>query len=48
LLNAEEPAPDRSLLLACQEDFNEHIWGEGIRTNKQVEEERQKREKAIP
>ena len=42
-LDADEPAPWRRLLRESQEDQNESIWGEGIRTPEQVEAERSRR-----
>jgi hypothetical protein len=41
--NLEEPAPWMGLLNRCQEDENESEWGPGIRTVKQIEEERRLR-----
>jgi hypothetical protein len=42
-LDTMEPAPWGALLLRCQEDQNEKVWGAGIRTNEQIETERTKR-----
>lgn len=40
---ATEPAPYRRLLRKCQHDSNESEWGDGIRTEQQVERERSRR-----
>src|SRR5207249_1296788 len=47
-LHREESSPDVKLLRRCQEDENEMVWGRGIRTNDQVELEREKRLQQAP
>ena len=42
-LDADEPEPNKKRLELCQGDENERRWGEGIRTNAQVEAERKRR-----
>jgi hypothetical protein len=42
-LNAREPAAYRGLMRRCQEDNNESVWGDGIRTSEQVAAERKRR-----
>lgn len=37
LLHSEEPAPWRPLLIRCQEESNESVYGEGCRTVQDIE-----------
>lgn len=45
-LSAHESLPNRALLIRCQEDVNESLWGQGIRTEAQVNAERKRRDAA--
>jgi hypothetical protein len=43
-LHSQEPSPFRWLLVQCEQDERESLYGEGLRTNAQIEEERKRRE----
>jgi len=45
-IEADESAPWRRLLRRCQEDHNESVWGDGIRTESQIRSEQARRLRA--
>jgi len=46
-LEVDDPAPWRWVLMRCQHDHTESEWGEGIRTESDVEREQRRRKAAV-